>query len=346
MTKNDKGSSTELIIKVDNPKNPSADKIKGIYEKIGISKSTGDVLSKIGIYGANYAAYLYGKIAQKTNLIGNAYGVVGYLTLDLLVQNQEQLKGTKFNRLARVGGSLFYLGAGAYSLASALTGDWQGDVASALFDFSMSYQLDKDARELYSKLNSGEKAKSEKNAITDLEEIFIPKKDSAKPQDLERKTSEEKNYFQEIKEYFGEKIQDFKENYKIRAEKAKERKKIEKEEKAKASLVSGGMSLKKKKQFLVHYEEDPDFMKKYEIENKYSELKKKPIDEQMQFMENKKNSLEKNLARIKRASWIKRFSNSVYISEIKSELKELKEILWELDIEKKNPPQRPIDKFL
>src|SRR3989344_2762582 len=112
-----------------------------------------DLLTKIGIYGTNYATYLYGKVSQSANLIGNAYGVVGYLTLDLLVQNQPQLKKNKFNRLSRVGGSLFYLGAGAYSLASALTGgDWQGDVASALFDLSISYQLDRDARELYNKL--------------------------------------------------------------------------------------------------------------------------------------------------------------------------------------------------
>ena len=356
-------------------------------------KRNKDLLSKIGIYSANYFGELFTKINNASYTIGNAYGAVGYLTLDLLVQNQPQLKKNKLNRLSRVGGSLFYLGAGAYNLVSALIGDWQENVASALFDFSMSYQLDRDVRGLYNELRKGKKEVLKQNAITDLKEIlgFKSEKDSSKAQSLGGKTSEgspikkdNSKSFREHLSFFGKNalttmelgvgagygfgksaFEKLKENYSIYKKKRKEStelkekiverakriKKIRKErvaqeiaQKNRESLGFEKVSFKKKKQFLFCYEENPDFMKKYEIENKYFELKKKPIDEQIQFMKDKKNSLEKGLAQIKRASWIKRFSNSAYISEIKSDLKKLREISWELDIEKKN--LRPIDKYL
>ena len=342
-----------------------------------------DLLSKIGIYSANYFGELFTKINNASYTIGNAYGAVGYLTLDLLVQNQPQLKKNKLNRLSRVGGSLFYLGAGAYNLVSALIGDWQENVASALFDFSMSYQLDRDVRGLYDKLNSGEKEETKQNAITDLKEIlgFKSKEDSSKTQSLEGKTSEgspiKKDNSKSFKKYlsdfgknaletielgagfgygFGKSaFEKLKENYSkknVLLKRAKRIKKIRKDniaqetaQKNRESLGFEKVSFKKKKEILEYCGKNLVFMREYEIENDYAAYKQKPIDEQIKIMTDQKNSLKEDFKQMKNAPWIKRFKNQSYISDTESSLKKIEEILRKLDIEKKNPPQRPIDKY-
>ena len=352
-----------------------------------------DLLSKIGIYSANYFGELFTKINNASYTIGNAYGAVGYLTLDLLVQNQPQLKKNKLNRLSRVGGSLFYLGAGAYNLVSALIGDWQENVASALFDFSMSYQLDRDVRGLYNELRKGKKEVLKQNAITDLKEIlgFKSEKDSSKAQSLGGKTSEgspikkdNSKSFREHLSFFGKNalttmelgvgagygfgksaFEKLKENYSIYKKKRKEStelkekiverakriKKIRKERVAQEIAQSRGshgfekVSFKKKKEILEYCGKNPVFMREYEIENDYVAYKQKPIDEQIKIMTDQKNSLKEDFKQMKNAPWIKRFKNQSYISDTESSLKKIEEILRKLDIEKKNPPQRPIDKY-
>ena len=84
-------------------------------------------------------------------------------------------------------------------------------------------------------------------------------------------------------------------------------------------------------------------MKNYEIENEYVKFKQKPIDEQIKIVQNRDNSLRKSLNQIGNAPLLKRIFNVEETFDMNLELKRIENILWELDIEKKN---RPIQKYL
>ena len=76
------------IIKIPNEEEKSKDKltpkVENAFEKIKISKPTLDILSKIGVYSINYFPELFSKLYQVQNSIGNAYGAIGFATLDVL----------------------------------------------------------------------------------------------------------------------------------------------------------------------------------------------------------------------------------------------------------------------
>jgi len=289
-----------------------------------ISEKNKNLFSKIGTYSVNILGEVLSNYYKLTPTIGNGYGATIFSTLDVLAGN----KNNKFQRLTKSAGFVWYVGECVYDIVSVLNGEYNS-LANFPLDVSMAWHLGAEQRKLYTK--AGKKEDDTAYSLRkDLEEIlkyFMPKEDSTKIQDLEKKTSDKKNYFQGIKDYFS--------NVFILKDT------LSNEEKARANFLSDKrVSLKDKKQFLYHYGEDATFMKNYEIENKYSELKQKPIDEQIKTMQDKKSSLEKTLVQRKNASLFKKIWESGYISDIKSELKKVNEILWELDIEKKNPKSK------
>lgn len=355
-----------------------------------------NVLSKIGIYGANIAVNLFSRIHNPATLIGNAYGAIGSGLLDIILRKQKSLRESRYNRLLKTGGSLVYIGACAYDVVSALDsalegGNYWANLTELVFDASIAYQLDQDSDILYEKLNSGTKLDTKKGVKDDLKGLFedIKKKFG---KGLENKVSgtkglEGKDDSKNFKEYlsnfgkgalmsigyglgtgygFGKgAFEKLKENYskysvkraekiKIResiVERAKKIKKIRsekiKQEKAEQKIKNAGsekFSLKKKKEILEYFGasgKNPNFMKNYEIENEYEKFKQKPINEQIQIMTEKRDYFETNLKQMKSASWSNRFNNSFEISYTKSALKKLDKILFELDIEEKNPPKTP-----
>jgi len=336
---------------------------------MGYIENNKNLFSKIGVYGANISGEVLSRYNELTPAIGNGYGAIGFAVLDILAGN----KNNKFHRLAKSAGFVWYVGECVYDLVSVLNGEYNS-LANFPLDVSMAWHLGAEQRKLYKEAPE-EKDPKEYSVGKDLEGVlgyFMPKKEI----ETSTKTNSKKSKsFREYLSNFGRNvlttfelgagfgygvgksaIEKIKENYKARKEKAKERKKIENEEKAKAYLSSNKeASLKKKKQILFNFGEDTTFMKNYEIENSYTEFKQKPIDEQIKIMQNKKSSLEKSLAQTRNVSFLKRMNCWAYISDLKSELKEVEKILLEFDIEKKNPPrgmtlvslpQRSIDKFL
>ncbi|MDP2672430.1 MAG: hypothetical protein Q8O84_01315 [Nanoarchaeota archaeon] len=354
----------------DKSKNTLAEKIKGISNEIKPDLESREII-KLGIYGLNYSSGLLSKIYNAPIEIGNAYGAVGFWALDALARTLG-FKDTKTNTALHFGGHLFYFSSCVYDLSLALNdkGNVWTHLGNFALDLTMMYQLGKDALKL-----------SEKKGLEFKEYLkyFKPKKDSDKTKNPEGKTSDKKENSKSFKEYlsdFGEKslfamelgagmgygfgknaFEKLKENYSEYSKKisivnrAKRIKKIRKnKEKEKAFILSNkDVSFKKKYKILEHLEDcgkNPVFMEKYEIENEYANFKKKPIDEQIKIMTDKKDSFNKELKQMENSPWIKRFYNSSYISHTKSNLKRIEEILRELDIEEKNPPQRAIDKYL
>ena len=116
--------------------------------------SNQDALSKIGIYSANFFSSLFSNIYGASTAIGNVYGAIGFGTLDVLLRKQDAIKYSKFNRLVKVGGSLYYISACVYDAVSTLKGNYGTNLAEFVFDASMAYQLDKDSDKLYEQLNS------------------------------------------------------------------------------------------------------------------------------------------------------------------------------------------------
>src|SRR3990167_6313052 len=135
-------------------KSASTDKTGNITGKISISKPTLDILSKIGIYSANYFPELLSNLYQAKTSIGNAYGAIGFATLDVLAK-----KNKKFKRLAKFGGYLWYISEGVYDLTHALIDQENigAHLANFALDVSMAYQLGKDMSSLYGSLGKSKK---------------------------------------------------------------------------------------------------------------------------------------------------------------------------------------------
>ena len=371
----------------DKPKSTLAEKVENITGGIKISKPTLDILSKIGIYSANYFPELLSNLYEAKTSIGNAYGAIGFAALDVLSRKNE-----KFKRLAKVGGYFWYVGEGIYDLTSALID--QENIGAHLgnfaLDVSMAYQLGKDMSLLYKSLDT-QSEKDKKSGISkDFNEVvsLIKEKFKSKKEieTSEKITSEEttskksksfskyllnfgeksliamefgasagygfgKSAFEKIGNYSSNKIENLKENYSEYSKKRAEKIKIKKEKDAQRSKELPdfkGVSFKKKKEILEHLgdcEKNPKFMEKYEIENEYVNFKQKPIDEQIKIMQDKKNYLEKSLDPTKNISLLKKILNFEDIYNLESDLKKVENILWELDIEKKNP-QKTINKYL
>ena len=364
-----------------NPRITLTDKLESITGKIKISKSTGDILSKIGIYSVNYFSGLLSNLYQAKTSVGNAYGAIGYATLDVLLKKNE-----KFKRLTKCGGYFWYIGEGVYDLTSALIDQenmW-AHLGNFALDVSMAYQLGKDMGSLYKLLETQSEmdkksgiSKDIKDVVSLIKEKFkskkeietseeTPSKENAKKEDNSKnlkkylsdfgkgslKTMElgvgagygfGKSVFEKIRNYSSNKIEKLKENYSEYSVKRAEKIKINKERAMQRSREFSGfkeVSLKKKKEILEHlgdFEKNPKFMKKYEIENEYINFKKKPIDEQIKIMQDKKSSLEKSLNPLENISLLEKIWHFEYIYNIKSDLKEVEKILWGLDVEKKNP---------
>src|SRR3989344_3838674 len=327
----------------DKPKSTLAEKVGNITGGIQISKSTLDILSKIGIYSANYFPELLSNLYEAKTSIGNAYGAIGFAALDVLSRKNE-----KFKRLAKAGGYFWYVGEGIYDLTSALID--QENIGAHLgnfaLDVSMAYQLGKDMSLLYKSLDT-QSEKDKKSGISkDFNEVVSLIKEKFKSK-KEIETSEKIT----SEETTSNKIENLKENYSEYSKKRTEKIKIKKEKDAQRSKELPdfkGVSFKKKKEILEHLgdcEKNPKFMEKYEIENEYVNFKQKPIDEQIKIMQDKKNYLEKSLDPTKNISLLKKILNFEDIYNLESDLKKVENILWELDIEKKNP-QKTINKYL
>ena len=374
-----------LIEVKDKPKNIAIEKVKDktgkLIEEMKNNEwlnSNANLLSRIGIYSVNYGSGLLSKIYKAPTEIGNSYGVIGFAALDVLAK-----KNTPFKRLAKTGGYLWYVGEGIYDLTLALVDQdnvW-AHLGNFALDVSMAYQLGKDSGALYKKLETESKEDKKFGISKDLESIVSFFKENLKKFKKEDKPLEagisEKDNSKSFKEYlsnfgkdvliyteigvgagygFGKSVfEELKENYSVYKTKRKEKNELKKirdekikQERAEQKIKNAGfeeVSFRKKKEILEYLRQNPNFMRKYEIENEYSKFKQKPIKEQIQIMTDKKNSFNDEFIQMKNAPWIKRFTNSSYISYNKSALKRIEKILWELDIEEKNL-QPGIKKYL
>ena len=366
-------------------KNTLTEKVKDKIGKIQISKSTGDLLSKIGIYSVNYFPELLSNLYQAKTSIGNAYGAIGFAALDVLAR-----KNTSFKRLSKFGGYLWYVGEGIYDLTLALND--QENVSTHLgnfaLDVSMAYQLGKDMGSLYKELNENKLGEDKKLGVSkdlgeivsffkgkfrkvdDLYEKIVSEKDDDSEEKDNSKEDDSKSFKNRLSNFgknalttmelgvgmgygFGKSaFEKLKENYSVYRTKRKESNELKKiknekirQERAEQKIKNADLdevSFKKKKEILEYLgdcEKNPKFMEKYEIENEYANFKQKPIDEQIQIMVEEKDSLKKKIKQMEIAPLTKRISNAFYIFDTKSELKGIEEILWELDVEKKNPPK-------
>ena len=156
----------------DKPKSELTEKTKDNLSlaDIQILKSTGDILSRIGVYSLNIGSSFLSKAykAEESIGIGNFYGALGFATLDVLAK-----KNSKFKRLAKSGGFLFYVGSCGYDLISGLN-DWNNfwpHIGNFALDVSMAYQLGKDMRSSYKKSGEDSDKDKEFRISEDLESI-------------------------------------------------------------------------------------------------------------------------------------------------------------------------------
>src|SRR3989344_985139 len=193
----------------DKPKSTLAEKVGNITGGIQISKSTLDILSKIGIYSANYFPELLSNLYEAKTSIGNAYGAIGFAALDVLSRKNE-----KFKRLTKVGGYFWYVGEGIYDLTSALID--QENIGAHLgnfaLDVSMAYQLGKDMSSLYKSLDTQSKkdkkygiSKDFNEVVSLIKEKFKSKKEIETSEETtsEENTIKEDNYFKKYLSKFG-----------------------------------------------------------------------------------------------------------------------------------------------
>ncbi len=174
-----------------------------------------DLLTRIGIYsvniGSKYLSQAFeAKVAVEnaTVAIGNFYGALGFATLDVLAQ-----KNSKFKRLTKFGGYLFYVGSCGYDLILGLN-DFKNiwyHLGNFALDVTMAYQLGRDMGKLTQLVD---RKKSDKSVIRqDLEEVvssvrsfFKGKSNDEKEKDksLENNTSEKKEDSKsKLKDYFS-----------------------------------------------------------------------------------------------------------------------------------------------
>ncbi len=379
MPKSKANQIIELTPKNKSPEKSKEDKTDSSSEDF-ISKHS-DLLTRIGVYslniGSRYLSEAYKAKESVENLvkdsieIGNFYGALGFATLDVLAG-----KNSKFKRLSKFGGYLFYIGSCGYDLISGLN-DWDNlwpNLGNFALDVTMAYQLGKDTGSLYKELD-GESQKETKFGISkDLEGIVSFFTGS----DKENKSSGEGGKTEpdsksKLKDYlsalgkgigygfssgtiagfsFGKSaFEKLSENYSVYKTEQKESNKLKKvkdeeikKQRAEQKIKNAGFeetSLKKKKEILFYLDEkgkNPNFMKNYEIENAYGDFKQKPVKEQIQIITDKRNYFENGLKQMKSVSWGKRFWNSSEISYTKSALKKLDKILFELEVEEKNYP--------
>ena len=94
-------------------------------------------------------------------------------------------------------------------------------------------------------------------------------------------------------------------------------------------------------EFLEIPGKNPHFMKGYEIENEYFNFKQKPIQEQMQIIQERQKKFTNAKIQTEILPWTAKILNYSTISKIKNSLKKLDKILYELEIEEKNPNRSP-----
>ncbi|MEK6824095.1 MAG: hypothetical protein AABY06_03610 [Nanoarchaeota archaeon] len=173
-----------------------------LIEKI---KSNENLLTRIGIYGANYFPELFSNLYKAKTSIGNAYGAIGFAALDVLAR-----KNTPFKRLAKSGGYLWYVGEGVYDLGLALTDQenvW-AHLGNFALDVSMAYQLVKDMGSLYKELNENKPGENKRLGISkDLGSVVSFIKEKFPPEKKEDKSVKENpKKFKEYLSNFGKEI--------------------------------------------------------------------------------------------------------------------------------------------
>jgi len=153
-----------------------------------------------------------------------------------------------------------------------------------------------------------------------------------------------KNKLAEAKKIKKEKIKHEKEEQKIKQNELTEKIKHEKEEQKIINTGFENVSFTNKKEILEFLEipgKNPHFMKGYEIENEYFNFKQKPIQEQMQIIQERQKKFTNAKIQTEILPWTAKILNYSTISKIKNSLKKLDKILYELEIEEKNPNRSP-----
>ena len=126
-------------------------------------KSNENLLTRIGIYSANYFPELFSNLYKAKTSIGNAYGAMGFAAFRCSCK-----KNTPLKRLAKSGGYLWYVGEGVYDLGLALTDQenvW-AHLGNFALDVSMAYQLVKDMGSLYKELNENKPGENKRLGIS------------------------------------------------------------------------------------------------------------------------------------------------------------------------------------
>src|SRR3989344_6930152 len=145
-----------------------------------------------------------------------------------------------------------------------------------------------------------------------------------------------KNKLAEAKKIKKEKIKHEKEEQKIKQNELTEKIKHEKEEQKIINTGFENVSFTNKKEILEFLEipgKNPHFMKGYEIENEYFNFKQKPIQEQMQIIQERQKKFTNAKIQTEILPWTAKILNYSTISKIKNSLKKLDKILYELEIQ-------------
>ncbi len=297
MTK--KSTASKIIAMTPNTESSEKSKDKTDSSSEDFISKHSDLLTRIGIYSLNIGSRFLSEtykakesienLAKESIEIGNFYGALGFATLDVLAQ-----KNSKFKRLTKFGGYLFYVGSCGYDLISGLN-EWKNfwpHLGNFALDVTMAYQLGKDMGSLYNKESETEQDKPH-SLRADLKSLwpFGKSKDKNKNNDknLEGKVSEEnvsvkkEDSKSKLKEYlsaFGKGIgygasfgygfgqlafTGLKENYSVYRKKQKEKSELKKvkdeeikQERAEQKIKNAGfekVSISKKKEILFYLDD-------------------------------------------------------------------------------------------
>jgi len=198
------------------------------------------------------------------------------------------------------------------------------------YGMSAGYSFGKSA---FEKLNENYSVyRTNKNKLAEAKKI---KKEKIKHEKEEQKIKQNE---------LTEKIKHEKEEQKIKQNELTEKIKHEKEEQKIINTGFENVSFTNKKEILEFLEipgKNPHFMKGYEIENEYFNFKQKPIQEQMQIIQERQKKFTNAKIQTEILPWTAKILNYSTISKIKNSLKKLDKILYELEIEEKNPNRSP-----
>ena len=154
-----------------------------------------DNLRDSGIYFFNFIARPVGEAFKNGLNLGNPYVSIGYSLLDLINNNSDKVKESKLNRLAKLGGAVYFTGKTIGNLVSIAQSDFENSY-NLPFNFSLAYKFGKDAIQFYN--HDGN------SLLKDLQAKKFGKYVCKKSKDFSKKIKESSKKFWEYLNEFGD----------------------------------------------------------------------------------------------------------------------------------------------